>query len=139
MVLGDRVGETRALCRGSIGWEHGKLKITESRFEGKTGKPKSRKGTRAIDLSQFQPDRLAEYCKLRPNADEDDFLFSSRQAWRKGPLCAKTLMKKVIRPLCHMGAEKGVRLVSATHGIAPRPSFFALLSQGGGCVHGRVR
>jgi integrase len=106
-VIGYRKGEGRALRLGSIDWEHGKLWIKESRFEGQTVPPKTAKGKRAVDLSPAQLTRLAEYCRLFPKATAEDFLFPSRQRRIKAPRCMKNMMNKVIKPVARkLGIQK---------------------------------
>ncbi|MFB3924318.1 MAG: tyrosine-type recombinase/integrase [Terriglobia bacterium] len=107
-VLGVRVGELRALRRNSIDWKHGKLNITESRFEGQTVAPKSRRARRRIDLSPAQLKRLEEYFALSPNASPDDYLFPSDRGGGKVPLCTKWLMQTVIQPTA---AKLGIKRI----------------------------
>ena len=52
--MGNRIGEARALRWKSIDWETGLVSVTESLFEGKVSKPKTKAGERGVELNEAQ-------------------------------------------------------------------------------------
>jgi integrase len=59
--MGNRIGETRALRWKCIDWETGRATVSESLFEGKSNKPKTKAGERAVVLIEAQLAELKKY------------------------------------------------------------------------------
>lgn len=95
--MGNRIGETRALRWKSIDWETGRVTVTESLFEGKLNKPKTKAGERGVVLNEAQLAELREYKqKHYPDAKPDGWVFPGK---RNRPLDAGWSMRKVIKPI----------------------------------------
>ena len=59
--MGNRIGETSALRLKCIDWENGGVTVPESLFEGKSNKPKTKAGERAVVLIEAQLAELKKY------------------------------------------------------------------------------
>jgi len=95
--MGNRIGEARALRWKCIDWETGRVTVTESLFEGKSSKPKTKAGERGVVLNEAQLAELMEYKQTHyPHAKPDDWLFPGK---RNRPLDAGWFMTKVIKPI----------------------------------------
>jgi integrase len=95
--MGNRIGETRALRWKCIDWETGRVVVTESLFEGKSNKPKTKAGERVVVLNEAQLAELKEYKhKHYPKADLEDWVFPGK---RTRPIATGWFMRKVIKPI----------------------------------------
>ena len=78
--MGNRIGESRALRWKSIDWETGRVTVTESLFEGKSNKPKTKARERVVILNEAQLAELREYKqKHNPDADREGWLFPGKR------------------------------------------------------------
>ena len=55
--MGNRIGEARALRWRCLDWETGRVRVTESLFEAKSSKPKTKAGERVVVLNEAQSAR----------------------------------------------------------------------------------
>jgi integrase len=95
--MGNRIGETRALRWRCIDWATGRVTVAESLFEGKSNKPKTKAGERAVVLIEAQLAELKNYKqKHYPQAGPDDWVFPGK---RNRPLDAGYVMTKTIKPI----------------------------------------
>ena len=95
--MGNRIGETRALRWKSIDWETGRVTVTESLFEGKSNKPKTKAGERGVVLNEAQLAELREYeQKHYPDAKPDGWVFPGK---RNSPIDTGWFMTEVIKPI----------------------------------------
>jgi integrase len=95
--MGNRIGETRALRWKCVDWETGRVIVTESLFEGKSNKPKTKAGERVVVLNEAQLAELKEYKqKNHPDAGPEGWLFPGK---RNRPLDAGSFMTEVIKPI----------------------------------------
>src|SRR5947207_5644305 len=95
--MGNRIGEARALRWKCIDWETGRVTVTESLFEGKSSKPKTKAGERGVVLNEAQLAELREYKqKHYPGAEPEGWLFRGK---RNRPIDAGWFMTKVIKPI----------------------------------------
>jgi len=95
--MGNRIGETRALRWKSIDWETGRVTVTESLFEGKSNKPKTKAGERGVVLNEAQLAELREYeQKHYPDAKPDGWVFPGK---RNRPIDTGWFMTEVIKPI----------------------------------------
>jgi integrase len=95
--MGNRIGETRALRWNCIDWATGLVTVTESLFEGKSSRPKTKAGERAVLLNEAQIAQLKVYKqKHYPDAGPDEWLFPGK---RNRPMDAGWFMAKVIKPV----------------------------------------
>jgi integrase len=70
--MGNRIGETRALRWKCIDWETGRVIVTESLFEGKSNKPKTKAGEGVAVLNEAQLTELREHKqKHYPDAEPE--------------------------------------------------------------------
>ncbi len=95
--MGNRIGETRALRWKCIDWETGGVTVTESLFEGKSSRPKTKAGERGVALNEAQLAELKGYeQKHYLDAEPEGWLFPGK---RKRPIDAGWFMRKVIKPI----------------------------------------
>jgi integrase len=95
--MGNRIGEARALRWKCIDWETGRVTVTESLFEGKSNKPKTKAGERGVVLNEAQLAELREYKhKYYRDAEPEGWLFPGK---RNRPMDAGWFMMKVIKPI----------------------------------------
>jgi len=95
--MGNRIGEIRALRWKCVDWETGRVVVTESLFEGKSNKPKTKAGERVVVLNEAQLAELREYKqKSYPDAEPEGWLFPGK---RNRPLDAGWFMKEAIKPI----------------------------------------
>jgi len=95
--MGNRIGETRALRVNSVDWETGVVTVTESLFEGKSNRPKTKAGERLVVLNEAQLAELRKYQEEHlPDADPEGWLFPGK---RGRPIQAGWFMRKVIKPI----------------------------------------
>ena len=95
--MGNRIGESRALRWKCIDWETGRVTVTESLFEGKSNKPKTKAGERVVVLNEAQLAELREYKQEHcPDAEPDGWVFPGK---RNRPIDAGWFMTKVIKPI----------------------------------------
>jgi integrase len=95
--MGNRIGETRALRWKCIDWETGRVTVSESLFEGKSNKPKTKAGERAVVLIEAQLAELKKYKQKHfPQAGPNDWIFPGK---RNRPIDTGWVMTKVIKPI----------------------------------------
>ncbi len=95
--MGNRIGETRALRWRCIDWETGLVTVKESLFEGKSSRPKTKAGERAVVLNEEQLAELRAYKQAHfPNVHPDAWLFPGN---RNRPMDAGWFMAKAIKPV----------------------------------------
>jgi len=95
--MGNRIGETRALRWKCIDWETGRVTVTESLFEGKSNKPKTKAGERAVVLIEAQLAEMQKYKQKHfPEAGPNDWIFPGK---RNRPIDTGWVMKSVIKPI----------------------------------------
>ena len=95
--MGNRIGETRALRWKCIDWETGRVTVSESLFEGKLNKPKTKAGERAVLLIEAQLAELKKYKQKHfLQAGPNDWIFPGK---RNRPMDTGWVMKNVIKPI----------------------------------------
>jgi integrase len=95
--MGNRIGEARALRWKCIDWETGGVTVTESLFEGKSSRPKTKAGECGVVLNEAQLAELKEYeQKHYLDAEPEGWLFPGK---RNRPMDAGWFMRKVIKPI----------------------------------------
>jgi len=87
----------RALRWKCIDWATGWVSVTESLFEGKSSKPKTKAGERGVLLNEAQLAELRAYQqKHYPNAQSEGWVCPGK---RNRPIDAGWFMSKVIKPI----------------------------------------
>ena len=95
--MGNRIGETRALRWKCIDWVTGRVVVTESLFEGKSNKPKTKAGERVVVLNEARLAGLREYQeKNYSDAGPEGWVFPGK---RNRPLDAGWFMTELIKPI----------------------------------------
>jgi len=78
-------------------WENGVVTVTESLFEGKSNRPKTKAGERLAVLNEAQLAELRVYKERHyPDAAPEGWLFPGK---RNRPIDAGWFMKKAIKPI----------------------------------------
>ena len=109
--MGNRIGETRALRWKCIDWETGRVTVSESLFEGKSNKPKTKAGERAVVLIEAQLAELQKYKQKHfPEAEPSDWIFPGK---RNRPIDTGWVMKKRDQADCHQAGMPGDSLARA--------------------------
>jgi integrase len=95
--MGNRIGEAHALQWKCIDWETARVTVTESLFEGKSSRPKTKAGERGVVLNEAQLAELREYKQNHyPDAKLEAGLFPGK---RSRPMDARWFMREVIKPI----------------------------------------
>jgi integrase len=74
-MSGLRQGELIALRWRDVDWAAGKIRVRRKRYRGRDGKPKSRRGSRAVPLADRAARALEHHFQRSALQDDDDLVF----------------------------------------------------------------
>lgn len=123
-MTGARQGELVALRWRAIDWAAAKIRIRRKRYRGKDGKPKSKRGSRAVPLANRLARELELHFQRSPYQADDDLVFPHPETGKPYDTSKMGKRFKAAMTAAGMGdrygREDGITFHSCRHTFATR-------------------